>query len=146
MANFRTAYGERKKVVLEFKDENGEPLRSLTKQSEKDRCDINKIMSRYDKTGLITHVASGRQFYGDFTQINEYQQNLDMVIAAQNAFAEMPSEIRKRFGNDPGEFFEFVTNPKNEDELVKLGLANPKPVPDVIPEPDKASKPAESAE
>lgn len=45
----------------------------------------------------------------------------------------MPSEVRKRFGNNPGVFMDFVSNPDNKEELVKLGLAvKPKVVEEVI--------------
>ena len=35
----------------------------------------------------------------------------------------LPSDIRKLFDNDPGEFFEFATNPANAGKMAELGLA-----------------------
>ena len=96
----------------------------ITQQNFKNETDVNTILRRYDKTGLITHVNNAAAQYGDFTAVNEYKENLNAVIAAQDAFDQLPSDIRKRFGNDPGEFFEFATNPTNQEDLVKLGLAN----------------------
>lgn len=122
---FRTAYGERNRVATSFLDEEGNPLPSMTQQNFKAECEINNILRRYDKTGLITHVNNAVAQYGDYTEVNEYQESLNMVINAQNAFNELPSEVRKRFGNDPGAFFEFATNPANHEEMVRLGLANP---------------------
>jgi phage internal scaffolding protein len=106
-----------------FVDENGEPEVTKTVQSEKDNVDVNNIIARHNKTGLIDHVAKGVAQYGDFTEVNEYRENLDMVRKAQESFAALPSDVRKRFDNDPGKFFEFATDPKNLEEMVKMGLA-----------------------
>lgn len=125
---FRTPYdGVRNRVSLSFLDEDGEQKKGLTEQCHKDMCNIDNIMRQYDKTGLITHVNNAVADYGDFTEVNEYQESLDMVMEAQSAFDELPSHIRKKFGYDPGAFFEFATNPENKEELIDLGLAN-KPV------------------
>lgn len=132
MAKFRSAYSPRVRVDLSFLDEEGQPLPTLTQQHAKAECDINNILRQYDRTGVITHVAKAAGQYGDFTAVNEYQESLNMVIAAQEAFMELPSGIRKQFANDPGAFFEFATDPANADQMVALGLANP---PQVVAEP-----------
>ena len=47
------------------------------------------------------------------------------------------------FNNNPGEFFEFATNPANAEQMVELGLA-PSPAP-VMEKPEKApEKPVDS--
>lgn len=121
---FRSPYnGTTVPVRLSF-----EGTEAITQQHFKAEVDVHNILKQYDRTGLITHVNEAAAAYGDYTEINEYKESLERVIAAQDAFSEIPSHIRKRFGNDPGEFFEFVTNPANHDELVNMGLANPKVV------------------
>jgi phage internal scaffolding protein len=126
MSKFRTPYdGVDKSCKLSFYDDNGEKMISCTEQHHKNDCDVNIILRKYDKTGLITHVNNAVKIYGDYSEVNEYQENLNMVISAQNAFNELPSNIRKKFVNNPGQFFEFATNPENLPEMVKLGLANP---------------------
>jgi phage internal scaffolding protein len=121
---FRKPYdGKRNRVPVHFIDEHGEPIPTLTKQEFKEECDVNNVLKRYDSTGLITHVNTATAHYGDFTEVNEYQQSLNAVMDAQRAFSELPSEIRKEFANDPGKFFEFATDPKNSDRMVELGLA-----------------------
>jgi len=129
---FRSQYdGIRVRVAQSFLDEEGNPANGRTEQCHKKDCDINNILRKYDKTGLITHVNTSKAHYGDYTEVNEYQNSLNMVIQAQDMFSELPAEIRKKFANDPGNFFEFVTNPDNLDEMVKLGLAEQqeKPLP-----------------
>lgn len=121
--SFRTAYGERVRSTVQFVDENGDLLPTITQQHCKNDCDVNHILKKYDQTGLITHVNRSVAQYGDFTEVNEYQESLNMVINAQNAFAELPSDIRKQFNNDPGAFFEFATNPANTQRMIEMGLA-----------------------
>jgi hypothetical protein len=56
---------------------------------------------------------------------------------------QLPSDIRAKFDNDPGEFFEFCTDPKNADEMVQLGLreAPPSPeLPSAVPVKEEATK------
>lgn len=130
----RKAY-ERERVSLAFVDADGVPLPSLTKQQCRDECDIARIIEQYDRTGLIRHVSASVARYGDFSEVNEYQESLNRVIAAQEAFEELPAAIRKRFGNDPGTFFEFATDPANLPVMRELGLALPESL-------DSASRPA----
>ncbi len=100
---------------------------SAAKQSFKDECDINKIMAKYRKTGLIDHVNRYKGDYSNLERGFEYQAGLNMIIEAKDAFESLPAEIRTRFGNDPGEFLEFVHDPESVDELVALGLAKALP-------------------
>lgn len=123
---FRSAYdGQGYKNPMTFLDENGEPEKSLTEQCHKDMCDVNNIIRKYDKTGLLEHVNEHQAYYGDYTEVDEYREALNKVITAQNMFDELPSDLRRRFGNDPGQYFEFVSNPENRDEMVRLGMMNP---------------------
>lgn len=98
---------------------------SMTKQSFKDECDINKIMKKFERTGAITHYAKYGAEYGDATQI-ELQDALNVVARADEMFEELPAAIRKRFSNDPGEFLAFVQDESNKEEMIKLGLRDDK--------------------
>lgn len=126
MPEFITAYGPKIKKSLDFTG-----TLSMTKQAFKAESDINNVIAKYDKTGLISNVNASVAQYGDFTQVNEYQESLNRVLAAQDAFNSLPSKIREKFANDPGTFFEFATNPKNADAMVELGLAE-KRMPDPL--------------
>lgn len=98
----------------------------MAKQAFKDECDINTIMSKYAKTGLIEHVQRVQGSYGDFTSVQDYQLSLNQVIEAQEAFDHLPAKIRARFNNDPSHLMAFIQNADNYDEAVKLGLVEPK--------------------
>lgn len=121
-------YRNEGRYALKFVDADGNPELTLTKQADKDLTDIDKILSRFKRTGMIDHVAKGVAQYGDFTTINEYQEALNLTIRANESFMALPAKVRAQFEHDPGKFFEFATDPKNLDELRKMGLANPAPV------------------
>lgn len=120
MAVFRK-FLDRTRVALEV------TTLSLTKQAMRDECNINRIMDRYQKTGLLDHVQQYAGKYGDFAGVQDYQSSVNQVLEAQEAFMTLPSSVRKRFDNDPGAFLEFVMDASNLEEMVSLGLANPPP-------------------
>lgn len=94
---------------------------SMTKQSFKDECNINKIMEKFQKTGAMNHYAKHAPSYGDATPC-ELHDAQNIIANANTMFEELPSNIRKKFENDPAKFLEFVQDEKNHDEMVELGL------------------------
>lgn len=113
---FKTGYGERKRVKTEIKGE------SLTQQHFAQEADVRNIIKQYDKTGLIANVQKGVARYGDYSEVNEYREALDLVNQANATFAELPAELREMFQNNAGTFLEFATDPKNSDKMIQLGL------------------------
>lgn len=113
---FRTAYDPHKKYVFKTSGE------SLTQQHFKEECDVINIIKRHDRNGIIEHVQRGQARYGDFSQVADYREALDLVRDAQDEFMTIPSDIRKKFDNDPGKFYEFVSNPDNKEELKTMGF------------------------
>lgn len=108
---------------------------SLTKQSFAEECDINVIMARIQR-GIPLPVMNLEPMYADFSDGLTYQEAMNAVVAAQATFNQVPAEIRARFGNDPAQFLDFVVDPANKDELIKMGLAAAgEPVAPVVPAP-----------
>jgi phage internal scaffolding protein len=106
---------------------------SLTKQSFKDECDINRIIARVRNGGNINiNTRAGR--YMDVSNVPDYATALAIVKNADDMFAALPAGVRKKFENDPLEMVEFLQDPKNHDEAVKLGLVVPKEAPKGKPE------------
>lgn len=95
---------------------------SETDQSFGKECDINHIVKKFIKTGQITHLARRQGFYGDQSQIPDFQNAMDTVTKAQQAFDALPAHLRKRFANSPQELVEFLKDPKNREEAITLGL------------------------
>jgi len=98
---------------------------SLTKQSFRDECDINFIMNKWKRTGEIPADSVGRMRprYGDFTNANDYMEACNRVIDANEAFDSMPSFLRDRFANEPANLIAFLADSANQEEAIKLGLA-----------------------
>lgn len=98
---------------------------SLTQQCFKKECDINNIMSKYRRTGLLEHVNQFQGQYADLTNVVDYHTAMGIVHGARDAFMLLPAEVRKQFDNDPQSFVKFATDPANLDKLRDMGLAPP---------------------
>lgn len=109
---------------------NGKPIltnsntigNSKTKTNFKDQVNINKIMSRANRTGQIPFEDKERTF-ADVSDIGDYRESLEKIKNADAEFMELPSDVRSRFSNDPGQLIDFIKDPKNIDEARELGLA-----------------------
>lgn len=108
---------------------------SMTEQSHAKECDMNHILRKYKKTGLVDHFARYQGNYTDVTGAVDFKTALDIVHAGQDAFDSLPSDIRSRFKNDPSSFLDFVSNPDNAQEMFDLGLTSTPPEPVPAPEP-----------
>lgn len=117
----REMYAPDYQSVCSYVDESGE---SFVQQSDYDRSDINLIVERFIKTGILESVKQTNGFYGDFSEITDYHSALQMVQHAEESFMTLPATLRARFDNDPGAFLDFVSNPANEQEMAELGLLN----------------------
>lgn len=95
---------------------------SKTKQSFKEECDINTIVKRFGVTGVLPSSVR-MPTYGDFTDVGDFREAMEAIRTANESFAEMPSEVRERFQNDPAKFVDFCSDEKNLPEARKLGLA-----------------------
>jgi len=95
---------------------------SMTKQEFGKESDINTIIDRWTKTGLLSSVNTGTPFYGDVSEVPDFRGSLEIVRRTEQAFQELPPALRERFENDPQKLIDFVTDPKNQEEAAKLGL------------------------
>lgn len=105
---------------------NEEP--SLTQQSDAAETDINIIVERFTRTGMLPNITA-QALSGDFTEVGDYTTAQERILAANEAFSQIPAKLRERFDNDPAKFIAFASNPDNIDEMVELGLANAPPTP-----------------
>lgn len=124
MSKFVSVYGDHKRVSIEFK-----PGYGATKQAHKDECDVNIILAKYRKTGRLPDLISRDPRFGDFTEVGSYLDSMNVVALANEQFAALPAEVRDRFANDPARFLAFAHDPKNSDDLIKMGLATKKSQP-----------------
>lgn len=114
-------------------------------QSAKEECDINNILAKYKKSGIITHVKDHGPQYADLPDGVDFQTSMNMVVQAQQLFDSLPSSIRARFGNSPAAYLDFVADPANEAELQEMGvLERPEGAPEPYQGPE-GSAPTEEA-
>lgn len=116
----RTAYNARgeKFPGLIFADDEG-----MTQQHFKDECDINSIVNRYVKTGVLEHQAAIEPHYADLSEIpTDLQSAYEAVYRAEAAFMDLPSDIRKSLNNDPSRLSQWLSDPSNRETAIKAGL------------------------
>lgn len=115
---------------------NNEP--DLAQQQYAKQCDVNEIMRKYEKDGTITHIAKNP---GRYQQLGEPTDLLDAqmrVIRAEEAFMSLPASLRAKCDHQPANFLRMLEDGSNDEELIKLGIKNPKVVVDEKPK-EKAS-------
>ena len=104
---------------------------SLAKQSFAKAADIRYILERFAKTGVLP-TSGSTPIYGDFTSATSegYQESLNLVASIKSKFERLPAELRDRFENDASKLLDFLSDEKNNEEAIKLGLREAeKPLP-----------------
>jgi len=100
--------------------------KSLTKQSFKDDCDVDKIIKNYSRTGDITLFTKSMGQSGDFSAVQDFHTAMNLVANASSQFNSLPSALRDRFNNSIPEFLSFMNDDKNIPEAIKLGIIDGK--------------------
>lgn len=96
---------------------------SMTDQSIAPETDVNYIVNKFMKTGTVTHLSNRQGQYLDATTFpKDLGEALNAITRANQAFMELPAQIREKFGNSPEMYISFLQDPKNDQEAVKLGL------------------------
>ena len=117
---FFTRFSPRRRKQLVIPDH---PKERLTKSEFLKDCDINLIMAKYKKTGILpTSARSAAARYGDFSSVPTFAEMQDKIAAASEVFAALPAIVRKQFDNDPGEFLRASETPEGREIMKQLGL------------------------
>ena len=131
MTNIATAYGKKVRVKTDFKG-----IESMTKQSFAKELDVNNIIRKFNKTGILQKLTEFEGEYGDFDEY-DLRTAIEKVQKATEMFQEVPSKIRAQFDNNAGKFIEFATDEANLDQMREWGLAKPEKPAEKPPEPQK---------
>lgn len=94
---------------------------SLAQQQFKDDSDLNVLFNRYLETNEMPQVDDALT-YGNFEGIFDFQTAMNAVVKGRETFQQLPHRIKTRFDNDPQKLLQFLADPDNFDESVKLGL------------------------
>lgn len=132
---------ERLRVVLDCSE--GGP--SLARQEFRDECDINFLMERFARTGVLVDpsmVGKRVAAFGDFTDAQDFTECNLRLVAAVEAFESLPGKVRERFNHDPADVLAFLSDEANRDEAILLGLVEKPVVEPVVAPVDPAPAPS----
>lgn len=117
--------------------------KTLTEQHHEKACNINNIMAKYAKTGIIDHVNRHEARYGDVTGA-DFESAMALVKQAEEEFLGLPAAIRAHFNNDPAAYLNQVQTDEGVAELLNFfdddeprTTENTVETPDHEPEPEK---------
>lgn len=92
---------------------------SMTQQQFKDEADINRIVNMFLKTGVLPETNL-RGVFGDYINApDSYHEALNYVIEADQAFMDLPAELRAQFNNDPAVLLTYLQNEDTKEKPVK---------------------------
>lgn len=115
---------------------------SLTEQSHRNEVDINSIIARYRRTGVLGTPTQVREmFYGDFSAVGSFHEVQNIIMDAAKRFMELPSNVRLAFENDPARFLDAFKDDSQLQKLIDLGLVKaPDPVVGTLDNPAPIDK------
>lgn len=93
----------------------------MTRQSEADQADINKILKRFEQNGIIP-MTREQGVYADVSEIGDYRSALEQVERANQYFMSLPADVRSKFSNDPARLLDAIADEDRRLELEELGI------------------------
>ena len=136
MPKFHTKFDPPKSPSLTFQKP------TITEQSHKRETDINAIIGKYRRTGVLgTGTQVRDMFFGDFSQVTDYHTAQTAIANAKEKFMSLSADVRKAFDNDPGKLLQALNDEAQLDRLIGLGIVK-KPDP-VVGTPDNPDQPVD---
>lgn len=86
-----------------------------TEQSHKQECDINYIMQRYRKTGILP-TRINKPVFADVANVGGFDKAMDIVAKGMSEFHKLPEKIRLKYDNDPRKWLKAA-----EESIIKRG-------------------------
>lgn len=120
---------ERNRVA--FRDETP----SRTKQSFKDQCDVNVVVRKYATAQPEFFQNPRPEQFGDATGVVDLQEAINLIRDADEAFASLPSSVRKLAGNDRVNFLRMLADEEGVELLKDAGF---------LPAPERRETPPET--
>lgn len=124
MVEFYTRYKAPKSPVAD----SSKP--SLTQQEFKESCDINNILAKFAVQAQALGVEPSQLMpqdqgsYGDFSNLDDFQTAQNKIAFLNDQFSNLPSDVRRKFGDDLNNFMSAISDPSRIDELGELGVWN----------------------
>lgn len=121
------------KNIIEIRNDAGKIIRrrviehntekTKTQEHHAKNADAASIVKKYGYQSSPFHTRQNG-YYSDISEVPDLQTALQAVKTAETAFQQLPSEIRKKLGNDPTNLVDYLKDPKNTEEAIKYGLLN----------------------
>lgn len=130
-------------IGIDFTD-----VKSLTQQQFKEDADINVIVERFARTGVLVDPATIGSRVADFPAyhgLSDYHELQTNIAEANEMFFDLPSHIRERLGNDPSVMLDVLLDPAQRPLAIELGFYSASPTP-VAPAPSTLSEAAPEGE
>lgn len=102
-------------------------MESKVQEQFADACQTDSIIRKYNTMGVNPFIAAGGSQYLDTTQIPDFFVAQNAQVKVKEYFEGLPSDIRLEFNNDPMEFAEVVSDPRNAEYLREIGVLEPLP-------------------
>lgn len=124
MVEFYTRYAPPKSPIAD----SSKP--SLTQQEFKESCDINNILAKFSVQAQALGVdpsllmPQDQGTYGDFSNLDDFQSAQNKIAFLNDQFSNLPSDVRRKFGDDLNTFIGAISDPTRIDELGELGVWN----------------------
>lgn len=124
MVEFYTRYNPPKSPIAD----SSKP--SLTQQEFKESCDINNILAKFSVQAQALGVdpsllmPQDQGTYGDFSNLDDFQTAQNKIAFLNDQFSNLPSDVRRKFGDDLNTFIGAISDPNRIDELGDLGVWN----------------------
>lgn len=124
MVEFYTRYAPPKSPIAD----SSKP--SLTQQEFRESCDINNILAKFSVQAQALGVdpsllmPQDQGTYGDFSNLDDFQTAQNKIAFLNDQFSNLPSDVRRKFGDDLNTFIGAISDPTRIDELGELGVWN----------------------
>jgi phage internal scaffolding protein len=103
-----------------------DPAEDQTQQHFERETNINSIVSRYQKTGVLPTALIREVQFGEVGP--DLVQSLNKIKEAKEQFQTLPAKIREEFKNDPDVFMAFLADPHNFEKAKSLGIVEEKKI------------------
>lgn len=124
MVEFYTRYKAPKSPIAD----SSKP--SLTQQEFKESCDINNILAKFSVQAQALGVQPSQLMpqdqgtYGDFSNLDDFQTAQNKIAFLSDQFSNLPSDVRRKFGDNLNNFISAISDASRIDELGELGVWN----------------------
>ena len=113
---------------------------SKTQQHFTASCDVNNIVAHFLQTGVDPHADRAQNQQFGFASSQDFSEAMQNVAEINTRFAELPSEERSAFANDPAQWLEYELTPLPPEEEETPPVPSQEPEPEAPNEDEKDDK------